>query len=412
MHKYFTKTLYCILFVTVFCSIVTNYSYAIGVDINSNAGIGINKGSFNLKGDLNVLGTLTASSLRTTVIGLTGTWTVSGSFVSGSSTVNLIGSDQSITGTNTFYNLTKTVTSAATMAFGSGTTQTIVNSLTMQGIANRLLSLESSNAGNQFFLNLQSGAVHTMSFLNVKDSNASGLALTADDSIDSGNNTNVTINETLIVEPTPTPIPTPGELAVLNVNPEESGRSLLSKAATVTAFDIEGNRLEGVAISAFASGPGAAVRPKEMKTGSDGTSLFIFKFGLISKDGKIAFTAEELSTTIIQTLTVRPAPTPKPTPGELFSLTVKPETFRRALLPRIAIVTALDRKRIPIKGVTITATTSGSIDIVRPRKKKTGRNGTAKFIFRFGVFAEDGKVTFTSDDLSVTITQAGKDDDQ
>ncbi|MGR3319194.1 MAG: PKD domain-containing protein, partial [Candidatus Anammoxibacter sp.] len=207
-------------------------------------------------------------------------------------------------------------------------------------------------------------------------------------------------------DPTPTATPLPGELSSLNVKPEESRRALLPRIATVTALDTNGNPLEGVAIKASASGTGANVRPKERETGRNGTARFIFKFGLNTNSRKkITFTAEELSVTIIERLTARPTPTPKPTPGELFSLKVKPEEFRRAQLPRIAIVTALDRKGNPIQGIIINASASGSIANVRPKEMKTGRNGTAEFIFRFGIFASDGKITFTSDELNVTITQ-------
>ncbi|MGR3319281.1 MAG: hypothetical protein ACUZ8O_12490, partial [Candidatus Anammoxibacter sp.] len=89
---------------------MTSYSYAISIDVNSNTKLEINKGSFSIKGDVNVQGTLTASNSTDTTIGLTGTWTVSGSFVPGSSTVNFTGTNQFLMGTSTFFNLTKSVT--------------------------------------------------------------------------------------------------------------------------------------------------------------------------------------------------------------------------------------------------------------------------------------------------------------
>ncbi|MGR3318272.1 MAG: FG-GAP-like repeat-containing protein [Candidatus Anammoxibacter sp.] len=114
---------------------------------------------------------------------------------------------------------------------------------------------------------------------------------------------------------------------------------------------------------------------------------------------------EEASVEITPTPTAEPTVTPTPAPDELFSLNVVPGEFRRSFLPRIATVTALDENGNPVEGVIIKASASGERAGVRPKERKTGNDGTARFRFRFGLVTKDGKITFTAGKLSATITQ-------
>ncbi|MCP3686722.1 MAG: hypothetical protein GY861_29135, partial [bacterium] len=114
-----------------------------------------------------------------------------GTFTHNSKTVTLDGAAQSISGSTTFYNLTKTVAAADTLTFTNGTTQTITNVLTLQGVSGELLSLRSDSAGDTWGIDT-TGATVTADYLDVKDSNATALisAASISDSKDSGNNTN------------------------------------------------------------------------------------------------------------------------------------------------------------------------------------------------------------------------------
>lgn len=143
--------------------------------------------------------TLDASSGTggTTTITVGGNWilydtgTAPAVFTAGNSTVILNGTSQSITGTCSFYNLTKTVSSAATLTFDNTDAQTVTNNLTLGGASGQRLSLRSNSTGNQWSLNVQAGATYSLDYLDVKDSDASGgIQLTAVNSIDSGNNLN------------------------------------------------------------------------------------------------------------------------------------------------------------------------------------------------------------------------------
>lgn len=124
-------------------------------------------------------------------ITLSGSWINTGTFTPRNGTVTLNGSNQTLSGSTIFYNLTKTVTAAQTLLFAAGTTQTVTNTLTLQGAEDNLLSLRSTNVGSQW--NIDPQGTRTLAYLDVKDSNnineteIDGPAL---ELTNSGNNTN------------------------------------------------------------------------------------------------------------------------------------------------------------------------------------------------------------------------------
>jgi hypothetical protein len=139
---------------------------------------------------VNNYGILNASNFQVSIKGNFSTGT-SGQFSPGSSTVHLTGVNQVISGTNNFWNLSKVATAADTLYFPPGGTQTIQNSLTLQGFTGNLLNLRSTTNGTQWSINPQ--GTKTLSYLNVKDSNnTSGTAImvAGNNFIDAGNNTN------------------------------------------------------------------------------------------------------------------------------------------------------------------------------------------------------------------------------
>jgi len=122
-----------------------------------------------------------------------GTWTVAGdadlrngTFICNASSFILNGSDQTVYGSNTFFNFSK-AGSNGTLYFEQGSTQNITGSLVLQG--SDLLYLRSTAEGIQW--NIDPQATVTASFLDVKDScNLNALEISASDSVDSLNNTN------------------------------------------------------------------------------------------------------------------------------------------------------------------------------------------------------------------------------
>lgn len=76
-----------------------------------------------------------------------GNWSNSATYTHNNGTVLLNGTNQTFSGTTTFFNLSKSVAAAATLTFPAGLTQTIAGTLTLNGAAGKLLTLASSTAG-------------------------------------------------------------------------------------------------------------------------------------------------------------------------------------------------------------------------------------------------------------------------
>ncbi len=163
--------------------------FATGITIGSGATVTLTGSPTITTVDLTISGTLSAGAGS---LNVSGNWSNSGTFTPGTSTVTLNGTNQSISGSTTFYNFTKTTTTAYTLTITNGTTQTITNSLNLQGIPAQRLSLRSSSSGAQWWITLQSGGTQYLNYLDVKDSNASGgqTLVAGELSIDSGNNIN------------------------------------------------------------------------------------------------------------------------------------------------------------------------------------------------------------------------------
>jgi len=108
-------------------------------------------------------------------ISCAGNWTNSATatYTHNNNSVTLDGTNQTLTGPTTFYDLTKIVTSAATLTFDNTAIQTITHNLTLQGASGQLLSLR-SDAAAAYNLTLQAGGTQSLSYLDVQYSDASG----------------------------------------------------------------------------------------------------------------------------------------------------------------------------------------------------------------------------------------------
>ena len=111
--------------------------------------------------------------------------------VVGTTEVIFTGTDTStVYGANTFPNLTCDLTlesAGKQIIFPAGDEQTVSGTLTLTGEAGKLITLRSSEEDSQWSINVTSSAVN---FVDVQDSIASGAAITANTSKDSGNNVN------------------------------------------------------------------------------------------------------------------------------------------------------------------------------------------------------------------------------
>ncbi len=126
-------------------------------------------------------------------LGVAGNFTNSGTWVTGTGTVSLTGTNQTITGNTAFYNLSKIASTARTLTFTAGSTQTITNQLTLKGTgAGSRLTLVSSSPGTPW--NIDPQVNRDVQYVDVMDgNNTNGTAIPATTSVDSGNNTNWTI---------------------------------------------------------------------------------------------------------------------------------------------------------------------------------------------------------------------------
>lgn len=165
---------------------------AIGGNLTCNNGI------FNLLGNTVVHGNIVLngghlSASSASPISFYGNWYSQDttSFAAGDSTVALVGADQAIAGSNTFYNLTSSSSVAKIITFQSGATQTIQNNLYLHGTQNNLINLRASTAGTAWRIN-PAGTV-SIDYISVMDSNNIGVTpidATSANIFDSGNNTN------------------------------------------------------------------------------------------------------------------------------------------------------------------------------------------------------------------------------
>jgi len=118
----------------------------------------------------------------------------SGTFTHNSSAITLDGTSQTLSGSTTFYDLTKTVASADTLTFDAVDIYTIENDTTLEGAAGNLLSLISSSEGTQWEID-PAPSTRTISYVDVKDSknnNPTAINCVDQNCTDSGNNTNWT----------------------------------------------------------------------------------------------------------------------------------------------------------------------------------------------------------------------------
>ena len=127
----------------------------------------------------------------TRALSLTGDWnnySGTGGFVKGSSSVDLVGSStQNVRGSTNFYNFEISTSAAQTVNFGSGTTQGISNAITLTGQNGALLTLSPITAAYEWFLNVDSTATQSVSYVTPSYSDAgSGAVIIAN----GGTNTN------------------------------------------------------------------------------------------------------------------------------------------------------------------------------------------------------------------------------
>jgi hypothetical protein len=175
-------------------------------------------------------GSTVAATTTTSLILPSATTTISAATISiqGTSTINpnggtvvLDGVSQTINGSATFYNLTKTVSATTTLYFTSGSTATVQNHLILEGTASSsMLQVRSTVTSSQAMIDIQGTA--SLKFLEVRDlSNTDARTTVAGQTVfDNGNNSGFSGMIDI------TPPTAPGPLVLSSVAPGSATFSL------------------------------------------------------------------------------------------------------------------------------------------------------------------------------------------
>lgn len=175
-----------IIALAVFCGFWTTSAFAEGITIGSGAIVTLSGTSAITTVDLTIDGTLSAGS---GTVNLSGTWTRTGTFTPGTSTVAVVGSGiATITGSNTFYKLSSTA-AGKQINFTAGERQTVTNTLTFTGTSSSRILLRSVTSGARWDIDPQ--ATRSVDYVDCQDSyNRNATVITAAHSKDSGNTVN------------------------------------------------------------------------------------------------------------------------------------------------------------------------------------------------------------------------------
>ena len=173
-----------------------NLTVASGIELFIPSGTSFTPGgAIDLNADLNLDGTL---SLDSNDLNISGDWKRSNlaTFNADSSTIIFDGSNQDIFESNSFFNLTKSVSSAATLGLEQDETQIVVGALTLQGSPEELLSLRAVNSAGAILNDSSQSTISpqaavSASFLNVRDQiNGGSTIINPSASTNAGNNSN------------------------------------------------------------------------------------------------------------------------------------------------------------------------------------------------------------------------------
>jgi len=139
-----------------------------GSQLQTATGTYILGADLDVDGDLSIItGNLDQFSQNYT-ISLAGNMYNNGNLLPRGGNVILDGTSQSLSGSTTFYNLTKTATSTDTITFNAGDIFTMENTTTLQGRNGDLLSLRSSSIGSQWTIDPR--GTRSIEYVNVQDS--------------------------------------------------------------------------------------------------------------------------------------------------------------------------------------------------------------------------------------------------
>lgn len=257
--------------------------------------------------DVNRNLTISGGTLRITNgqnITLSGSWlkTSNGTFTAGTGTVTLNGHNQTMSGSTSFYNFTKSTGVPATLTFAATATQTVTNTLTLNGAASNLLSLRSSRTGTQWRIDPQ--GTRAASYLDVKDGYSIHVTKVncTNNCTNSGNNTNFLfffslIQGTVYNDGGVTTLGT-GRLVTASLNGGAKAGSGFTIAGGTYSMTLTGATLTGgTIISLYLDGASEKAATVTLGSGSSMTGMDLYRDRLIvrSDSGSVALTNAHLA---------------------------------------------------------------------------------------------------------------------
>lgn len=130
--------------------------------------------SFDVNGNLQIVSGNLDVSTSNYAMNVAGNWSNASTFTARSGTVTFDGTSQTVSGSTTFHNFTKTVLTADTFTLYSTKTQTVLGALTLRGAVGQLLTLRSDVSGIQAILSLDAGGSQLIDYVDVADNDATG----------------------------------------------------------------------------------------------------------------------------------------------------------------------------------------------------------------------------------------------
>ena len=368
------------------CTVGTRFTTATGTkNLTFNGGTLVcpdpNTTSFN---NAVPTGFTTTAGTGTGIISMTAA--TAKTFVGGGSTYNCTlnqggAGTLTITGANTFNDITNTNATASQITFPASTTTT-VNAFTLSGSSGNLVSIRSSTGGTRFTLSDASGTI-SVSFLNIQDSSATGgatwLAPTASGNVNNGNNIGWTFGTLYAVSLTET---TAGADTTL-------GNIITSRAVSETATGTDTTARTLTRVGAVS----------ETATGTDTTARTLTRVGAISE------TATGADTTLGNIITSRAvsetATGTDTTARTLTRVGAISETATGADTTLGNIITS----RAVSETATGTDTTLGNIITSRAvSETATGADTTARTLTRVGAISETAT---GADTVTLLLTLVG-----
>lgn len=180
--------------------VFSSLSYAAGISVKNGSVLSLGDGSLTLNcNELNIANGAQVSLAQGSVTGVThminngqldgeqgqidftGDWNQLGTFDSGSSVINLVDgcslSTTTVSGSSAFAQFSATTSTARSVNFAAGLTQSFSQSLILSGSNGNLLNIRSTVADQLASLDLAPAASQTIAFVDVADNQAIGQPL-------------------------------------------------------------------------------------------------------------------------------------------------------------------------------------------------------------------------------------------